>query len=77
MPHNLTNRAAGAIPLTPLAPGGLKDWLAGQPPRIAAWIESTGFTAKSGDICLLPGTDGPLERVLAGPQALCPPGREE
>jgi leucyl aminopeptidase len=66
MPHNLTNRAAGAIPLTPLAPGGLKDWLAGQPPRIAAWVESTGFTAKSGDICLLPGTDGSLERVLAG-----------
>jgi leucyl aminopeptidase len=66
MPSRLTARAAGAVPLTPLTAQQLKDWLAGQPPRVAAWVEATGFAAKPGGVCLLPGADGALERVLAG-----------
>ena len=66
MPSYLTARAAGAAPLTPLTARELQDWLAGQPPRVAAWVEATGFTAKPGSVCLLPGADGALERVLAG-----------
>ena len=66
MPHHLTTRAAGAVPLTPLTTQDLEGWLAGQPPRAAAWVKATRFTAKPGSVCLLPGADGALERALAG-----------
>ena len=57
----------GAVPITPLgAQGALKKWLASQPPRVAAWVRSTRFTATPGAVSLLAGADGRLERVLAG-----------
>jgi leucyl aminopeptidase len=37
-----------------------------QPSAVAAWVGNTGFTAKPGSLCLLPGPEGALERVLAG-----------
>lgn len=66
MPRYLTSRAAGAVPILPLAAEELKPWLASQPPRLAAWVESLRFAAKPGTHCLLPGEDGRLARVLAG-----------
>ncbi len=66
MPRYLTPRAAGATPILPLCPDGLKPWLKSQPPRVAAWVEALRFAAKPGTHCLLPGDDGRLARVLAG-----------
>ncbi len=66
MPRYLTSRAAGAVPILPLAADQLKPWLAGEPPAVAAWVESLRFAAKPGTHCLLPGKDGRLARVLAG-----------
>ena len=66
MPHYLTSRAAGAVPILPLAEGELKPWLKSQPPTVKAWVESLRFTAKAGSHCLLPGDDGALARVLLG-----------
>jgi leucyl aminopeptidase len=70
MPKYLTSRAAGALPILPLAADQLKSWLASQPPAqrssVAAWVDSLRFTAKAGTHCLLPGADGALARVLAG-----------
>lgn len=54
------------LPITPLCGDELKDWLAGQPGRIAAWVHSSGFTAKAGEHILIPGGDGEAERVLLG-----------
>ena len=62
------NRAdRGTVPLTPLTKATLPEWLAGQPTRIAKWVESLGFKAEPGSVCLLPadGTGG-LGRALAG-----------
>ncbi|HSR73173.1 MAG TPA: leucyl aminopeptidase family protein [Kiloniellales bacterium] len=64
--HLLGRASAGTVPITPLAPDGLKDWLAGQPERVRAWVESTGFGAEPGAVCLLPAESGTLARVLAG-----------
>ena len=66
MPRYLTSRAAGAVPILPLAADELKPWLADQPPTVAAWVKSLRFTAKAGNHCLLAGADGALARVLAG-----------
>ena len=70
MPKFLTTRAAGAVPILPLAADELKPWLKSQPPAerssVAAWVESLGFTAEAGTHCLLPGDGGALGRVLAG-----------
>jgi len=70
MPQYLTSRAAGALPILPLAADELKSWLKSQPPAqrssVAAWVDSLRFTAKPGTHCLLPGADGALARVLVG-----------
>ena len=70
MPKYLTTRAAGAVPILPLAAEELKAWLESQPPdrrsAVTAWVGSLGFTAEAGTHCLLPGADGALGRVLAG-----------
>jgi leucyl aminopeptidase len=66
MPRYLTSRAAGAVPILPLEADQLKPWLASQPARLAAWVDSLRFAAKPGTHCLLPGEDGRLARVLAG-----------
>ncbi len=70
MPKYLTTRAAGAVPILPLAADELKPWLKSQPstqrPSVAAWVDSLRFTAKAGTHCLLPGADGALARVLVG-----------
>jgi leucyl aminopeptidase len=41
-------------------------WLAGQADNVKSWIGSSGFDAKSGTVCPLPGEDGTLARVLVG-----------
>ena len=55
-----------AVPITPLTKSGLKEWLGGQPPQVAAWVRATRFKAEPGAVSLLAGADGRLERVLAG-----------
>jgi leucyl aminopeptidase len=67
MPDYLTARAGAAtVPVTPLDPQGLKAWLKGRSKRDIAWVSATGFEAKAGTHCLLPGESGTIARVLAG-----------
>lgn len=56
-----------ATPLVPLTPETLDDWLAGAPAVAAAWLRTSGFEAKPGDVRLVPGSDGRLEQVVFGP----------
>lgn len=55
-----------SIPLRPLAQGELSAWLSEQSERVRSWIASTGFEAKPGTTCLLPGDDGAISDVLVG-----------
>ncbi|WP_299438667.1 M17 family metallopeptidase [uncultured Rhodospira sp.] len=54
------------VPLIPVRADGLDDWLAAQDPGRAAWVRATGFSAKIGQTCPLPGPDGTLAGMLAG-----------
>lgn len=62
----LSKKKSGGTPvylLETTAPKSLPDDL----PEIAsAWIKSTGFTAKAGELCLVPGPDGIIECALFG-----------
>lgn len=44
----------------------LQDWTDMQPKRVRAWLESTGFAAKSGQIALVPDADGVLTLAAMG-----------
>ena len=54
------------VPLTLVAEPAFDRWRESASASQKRWIEETKFTARSGTICLLPGADGRLERVLAG-----------
>ena len=58
--------ATDAVPISVFDETGLKTWLAGQPPEIGAWVQSTGFEAKAGSFCPVPGADGKVGRILCG-----------
>ncbi len=67
MPSSLTGRAdRSATPITALTADQLSDWLKAQSKRLKAWVEGSGFAAKPGSFCLLPGDDGVPQRVLLG-----------
>ena len=58
--------AAGATPISVFDEAALNTWLAGQPPETSAWVQSTGFEAKVGSVCAVPGKDGRIDRILCG-----------
>ena len=55
-----------AVPVTAVAPDDLERLRSELPEPAAAWMATTRFAAKAGDICLLPAADGSLARVLFG-----------
>ena len=58
--------AGDAVPVSVFDAAGLKTWLAGREPRIRAWVDSSGFEAKAGAVCPIPGETGKVERILCG-----------
>jgi leucyl aminopeptidase len=54
----------GARPVRVVARPRYEDWLAGQPGRVRAWLDGTGFEAKGGHAIVLPGIDGAPEVAL-------------
>ncbi len=54
----------GARPVRVVARARYDDWLAGQPGRVRAWLEGSGFEAKAGRAIVVPGTDGAPEAAL-------------
>src|SRR5438876_8196564 len=66
MIEHLVDSAASAIPLRPISPAALGDWLAGREKRVAAWVEVNRFSAASGKTCLIPNPEGGIGEVLVG-----------
>ncbi|SCZ34452.1 leucyl aminopeptidase [Afifella marina DSM 2698] len=56
----------GVTPVTVIEEAGLDEALAGLSDQHRKFADVSGFCAHSGDIALLPGADGGLERVLFG-----------
>jgi hypothetical protein len=63
---SVLNDAEGGIPIIAVAADRLAAWLEGQPARVAAWVNATGFKADSGATLLLSDADGALDAVLLG-----------
>lgn len=57
---------ATAIPLFPVAESALAEWLPQQDEHLQRWVATTGFTAKPGSVCLLPGERQTLQAVIVG-----------
>jgi leucyl aminopeptidase len=53
-------------PLRPVSKGGFEDWKKSASPAQAKWVEDSGFKAKPGQFCAVPGSDGVLESWLFG-----------
>ncbi|MGV6804425.1 MAG: leucyl aminopeptidase family protein [Ruegeria sp.] len=46
--------------------GALGAWADTQPPHVRSWMTASGFSAKLGQVLLVPGADGSPDHVLAG-----------
>ncbi|MCY4284558.1 MAG: leucyl aminopeptidase family protein [Thiotrichales bacterium] len=62
-------REDDSIAVVPIDPARLEDWRAHAIPETAAWARNTGFSAKPGSTCLVPGRRGKLAGVLVGADA--------
>lgn len=61
-----TKADSKTIPVTPVEHAVFDAWLKKEPAGIQAWVKSSGFSAKPGQISLVAGKDGKLSRVLFG-----------
>jgi len=53
-------------PILSVDGASLAEWLKGQPERTAGWVAASGFSAKPGSVCQVPGDDGRVRIVLFG-----------
>ena len=59
-------RDADSIAIVPIESDRLEEWRANAAPEASSWVDSSGFTARAGSTCLVPGRGGRLAAVLAG-----------
>ena len=62
-------READSIAVVPISADRLEDWRANAMPEASVWVGSTGFSARPGTTCLVPGRRGKLASVLVGVDA--------
>ena len=62
----LPSRTPGCIPLIPVAESGFDAWLEQQEESLRRWLAATSFKMKPGSFNLIPGSDGQLQKVVAG-----------
>ncbi|HEX6267571.1 MAG TPA: leucyl aminopeptidase family protein [Burkholderiales bacterium] len=54
----VADAGSGARPVHTIPAASYREWLAGQPTHVCAWLEGSQFEAKAGRSALLPGADG-------------------
>ena len=67
------NASKSTLPVTGLSRKTLAAWLHRQSAKVQRWVKSTQFAGNDGELCLLPGSDGSVARVLVGMPALDDP----
>ena len=55
-----------AVPICFVSGDNYPAWLDKQTPRVKTWVLTTDFKAQTGNICLIPDSNGQLECVIAG-----------
>ena len=64
MHESLARNATGAVPLHAVTSSALKAWVKKRPKREAQWLQDAGFSAKEGELILVPGGKGISAAVL-------------
>ena len=64
--HFINTPQGNTTPITPLTRSALKSFLASQDQKIQSWLKSIDFSAKAGQLAMIPGHDGKLSRILFG-----------
>ena len=59
-------RDVDSIAIVPIGSERVEEWRANAAPEASAWVGRTGFTARPGSTCLVPGRGGKLAGVLVG-----------
>ncbi|MEQ9143113.1 MAG: leucyl aminopeptidase family protein [Parvibaculaceae bacterium] len=62
----VTEPDAAALPVWPVASGGIEEWCKAHPGATAAWAETAGFSGEAGRVLLLPDGTGGLSGALLG-----------
>jgi hypothetical protein len=58
MHESIVKNAKGAVPLHAVKAIDLKQWLASRPKREQGWLKAANFSAKDGELVLIPGMRG-------------------
>jgi leucyl aminopeptidase len=66
MHDSLVKSAKGAVPLHAVKADALKRWLPTRGKRERAWLESSGFAAKEGEMALVPSASGGVAAAVLG-----------
>ncbi len=61
-----TDNQKGAIVIEPIIKTHLAQYLKKETPRVRKWLESNQFKANSGQVCLIPGARGVIDKVFLG-----------
>ena len=64
--HLITARSAKGVTVRALIGDDLRVWQKGASAAHKTWVESSGFTASAGSVCVLPEVNGAVKTVLAG-----------
>jgi leucyl aminopeptidase len=62
----LDTKPTDSIPIIPVREQTYQAWLENQESTMARWLTNTGFVAKPGNRCLIPGADGQVAAVVIG-----------
>lgn len=62
----ITEKSRSSIPICLIEKSQLNPWLEKQNKDIQKWVESLGFVANTGQVCLIGGTTGQIHKVLVG-----------
>lgn len=66
----ITSASKSTLPITAVTRKAFGPWLAGQGVKVQRWVKSTLFAGNDGEVCLVPGADGAVGRVLLGVASL-------
>ena len=66
MHASLVKNAKNALPLYAVAAADATRWVAGRSASEAAWLRGAGFTAREGELLLLPKADGEIAGAVLG-----------
>ena len=66
MHSSLAKSAKGAIPLHAVKASDLKRWMGARGKREAQWLKAVGFSAREGELLLVPAADGRIAFAVLG-----------